>query len=315
MGLEGKNVWLAACAAVVLLLAGAWLLLFGSRGSEVALDEAAHEAAPVAADSRPVLRVAVSAMISPSATRQYYNDVLNVIGDKVGRRVEFIQRKTYAEVNALVEDREVDLAFVCSGPYVDGHKRFGMEMLAVPVSHGEKVYYSYVIVPKDSRAASLKDLRGRTFAFTDPSSNTGCLVPTYMLARMGETPSSFFGHTFFSNSHDNSIKAVAEGQADGASVDSLIWEFMKAEDDPYVARTRVIDKSPPYGIPPVVVHPDLDPALKAGLKDALLSLDKDVRARPYLDSLKIERFVPGDDGSYDSVREMDRWLKKKGSPE
>jgi phosphonate transport system substrate-binding protein len=257
-----------------------------------------------------MLRVAVGAMLSPERTREYYKDLMEVIAQGVGRRAVFSQRRTYAEVNELVEQHEVDIAFVCSGPYTKGHEEFGMELLAVPVVQGKKVYHSYILVHCDSSARSLADLRGKCFAFTDPHSNTGCLVPTYLLAQMGETPESFFSSLFYSGSHDRSIKAVADGVADGAAVDSLIWEFLSAVDPVDTARTKIIAKSPPYGMPPVVIHPEFDDHLKQRLKTTLLSIHKSPQAIPLLHRLQIDRFEEGDDSMYDSVREMRHWLKQ-----
>jgi phosphate/phosphite/phosphonate ABC transporter binding protein len=264
-----------------------------------------------AADSRPVLHVAVAAMISPETTSVYYEELMKLIAEKMGRRAVFSQRKTYAEVNELVRKKEVDLAFVCSGPYTQGKKEFGMELLAVPVSNGKTVYHSYIIVNRTSPISSMKDLRDRKFAFTDPQSNTGCLVPTYMLSRMGETPKSFFSDYFYTNSHDNSIKAVASNQTDGAAVDSLIWEFMNKIDPALTSRTKIIEKSPPYGIPPIVVNPALDPETKKRLKNILLTLHEDRKAAPLLEKIQIDRFVEGNDKNYDTVRSMGNWLEKK----
>jgi len=266
--------------------------------------------APPAGTEQPTLRVAISAIISPGTTRTYYDELLKLIGTKLGRRVEFFQRKSYAEVNDLLEKREVDLAFVCSGPYVLGHAKFGMEIVAVPVVNGETVYYSYLIARKTGPIESFDDLKGRKFAFTDPDSNTGCLVPRFMLAQRGVKPENFFRETFFTHSHDNSVKAVASGLADGAAVDSLIWEFMNATDPTFTDQTRIVLKSPSYGIPPVVVHPALDATLKQNLKALLLTLHTDATARSLLQHLRIERFTEGNDEMYQSVREMQDWLAK-----
>jgi phosphonate transport system substrate-binding protein len=258
-----------------------------------------------------VLRIAVAAMISPKDTENSYFDLLRLIGRHMGREVIFVQRKTYAEVNDLLERRAIDVAFVCAGPYVDGHERFGMELLAVPVVHGGMVYHSYFIVRRDGPVQDFAGLRGRRFAFTDPNSNTGYLVPNYVLSRRGETAKSFFGETFFTNSHDNSIKAVADGLADGAAVDSLIWEYINATKPADTARTRIIDKSPPYGIPPIVVHPALDPELKRQLREVVLHLHEDPQAAALLKNIQIERFAVGNDAMYDSVRQMQNELKEK----
>jgi phosphonate transport system substrate-binding protein len=295
------SVALAAVAALV------WFLRGEVTSRQVNMAETVKSEAGPPAEA--VLRVAVAAMISPKETENSYFELLRLIGKHMGREVRFFQRKTYAEVNDLLEHREIDVAFVCSGPYVDGHKRFGMELLAVPVVHGDSVYHSYFIVRRDSPIRNLDGLRGKRFAFVDPDSNTGHLVPAYVLSRRGETPKSFFGETFFTHSHDNSIKAVANGLADGAAVDSLIWEYINATNPADTARTRIIDKSPPYGIPPVVVHPALKPELKQQLRQVFLHLHEDPQAASLLNNIQIGRFVSGNDAMYESVRKMQRDLK------
>ncbi|MCP5371250.1 MAG: phosphate/phosphite/phosphonate ABC transporter substrate-binding protein [Hyphomicrobiales bacterium] len=262
----------------------------------------------------PTLRVAIAAMISPETTKEYYGDLMREIGKRLGRRTVFLQRKTYAEVNHLLEKKEVDLAFVCAGPYVDGNQRFGMEILAVPVVDGKSTYRSLTIVHRDSDIRTFDDLKGRRFAFTDPDSNTGHLVPRYVLAQRGATPETFFSETFFTNSHDNSIRAVALGLADGASVDSLVWKFMRDSDSQIAGLTRVVQESPRYGIPPVVVHPSLAADTKQQLRETFLNLAQDKKVAPLLKKLRIDRFVAGQDGAYDTVRDMQSWVQLQSEP-
>jgi phosphonate transport system substrate-binding protein len=254
------------------------------------------------------LRIAVGGMITPKAGFGYYRQFLDYIGDKLAMPVEFVDRDNYAEINSLVKTGGVDVAFVCGGPYVEGHEEFGMELLAAPQAYGGLVYYSYIIVGKDSKVASLRELRGRGFAFTDPLSNTGALVPTYLLAKMGETPASFFGKQVFTQSHDKSIKAVAQGIVDGAAVDSLIWEYLNRTDPEFTSRTKIIQKSSPYGIPPVVVRKDLDQRLKQRLREVFLNAHQDEKGRTLLGGMMIDKFVPIKDSAYDSIRDMKRWI-------
>jgi len=259
-------------------------------------------------DERPRLRIAVGAMISPETTRIFYEELLELVADRLGMKAVFLQRRSYEEVNALMSNREIELAFVCSGPYIKGHDQSFMEILVVPVSHGEKVYHSYIIVHKDSKLNSFDDLKGRIFAFTDPDSNTGCLVPTCMVTKRGYKPDSYFSETFYTHGHDSSIRVIAEEQADGAAIDSLIWEFINTIDPSLTSRTKIIEKSPPFGIPPVVIHPAMDESLKKRLKSAFLSLHLDKKAAILLSKLQIDKFDEGKDSDYDSVREMQLWI-------
>jgi len=172
------------------------------------------------------LRVAIGAMITPRDGFGYYKELLTYLGESLDRPVSFVDREKYNEINALLKAGDLDMAFVCSGPYVTGRREFGLELLVAPRAYGAEVYYSYIIVPRDSRAEALEDLRGKNFAFTDPDSNTGRLAPGWLLATMGETPDSYFGRYLYTYAHDRSIKAVAYGLVDGAAVDSLVWEYM-----------------------------------------------------------------------------------------
>jgi phosphonate transport system substrate-binding protein len=82
------------------------------------------------------LRVAVGAMVSPKETFTYHRKVLDHIGKHLNRDIEFIQRKTYGEVNQLFGKGMIDLAFICSGPYALGKVRYGFELLATPQVQG-----------------------------------------------------------------------------------------------------------------------------------------------------------------------------------
>jgi len=250
------------------------------------------------------LRIAVSAIISPDETLVYYQDMFDYLSQKMDVPVKLVQRKTYQEVNDLVRKNNVDAAFVCSLAYIEGKDQFGMELLAVPIVRGEPHYFSYIIVPKDSNVNSLKELKDKTFAYTDPLSNSGKLSPEYTIVQIGEDPETFFRLTFFTYSHDKSIQAVADKMVDGAAVDSLVWDFKNATDPRFTSRTKIISKSPPYGIPPVVISKDIDPALKDKLRKILLQMHEDKKGKEILDRLMIDRFSEANDSLYNSVREM-----------
>lgn len=259
-----------------------------------------------------LIKIAVSAIISPKETFIYYKEILDYVAEQMAAPVKLVQRNSYAEVNQLIKNEEIHAAFVCSGAYVDGHDEFGMELLVAPKAYGEPYYYSYIIVPADSDIKTFEELRGKEFAFSDPLSNTGKLVPTYMLSVMGETPDSFFSKYTFTYSHDKSIEAVALKIVDGAAVDSLIYDYYSAIKPKFTSKTKIISKSPPYGIPPVVVPKELDPKVKKRLKEIFLNMHKDPKSRIILDKLHIDSFIEIDDSAYSTVREMRTWLDEKG---
>jgi phosphonate transport system substrate-binding protein len=251
------------------------------------------------------LRFAIGAMVSPKATFAHYRELLDYVGAKLGRPVQLVQRKTYKEINEMLGQGDIDLAFICSGPYILGKEKQAFEAVATPQIRGSHFYQSYLIVNADSDFKELQDLRGRLFAFTDPDSLTGKLVPTYWLAEMGERPESFFSQVIFTYSHDNSILAVAKGLVDGASVDGLVWDYFQQTDPTWSSKTQVIKKSDLFGIPPLVVSKALSGDIRERLRQVLFTMHTDPEGRKILAGLMIDRFELPNDSWYGSIREIE----------
>lgn len=257
------------------------------------------------------LKIGVAAMISPKETVKFYKEIVDYVGKKVGIPVEMVQKESYDEMDNLLEKGEVKIAFICSGPYVKNKDKFGVQLLVAPQSYGKPFYHAYIIVHKDSPYKSLADLKGKTFAFTDPKSNTGKLVPTYMIAKnFNKTPEQFFSKITYTKSHDKSIEAVAKKIVDGASVDSLIYDYAAKKNPIYTSLTKIIEKSQPYGIPPVVVTKDFDPTLKEKIKQTFLNMHNDPEGKKILEGIMVDKFIIPKDSDYNSVREMEKWIKK-----
>jgi phosphonate transport system substrate-binding protein len=294
---------------MIILLLGALLAACASQSAVpvagfVDLDNLQPLPTSAEQDVRP-LRVAIAAVISPQGSAESYAPLLDYLSDKLNRPVERVQRRTYAEVNELLRTGEVDLAFVCTSSYLLGKREFGLELLAAPQVNGETTYRASLIVPADSADVRIEDLRGKVFAFTDPNSFTGRVYPTYLLQQIGETPEGFFARTFFTYSHDDAIRAVADGVADGASVDSLVLDFALKRQPALAERLRVIHISPPFGMPPVVVSPGIRPQLRAELEGILLEMHEDPDGLAALQALDYDRFIRVSDEDYHSAEDVE----------
>lgn len=295
----------------ITLWAAALVLVVSSCGSTPQADDVGlvdlsqRDTVPSVADVELApLRIAVAAIISPEGTVDSYGDLADYLGTRLDRPVEIVQRRTYAEVNDLVAGNEVDLAFVCTSAYVAGRADFGMQLLVIPEIGGERVYRSRMIVPAGSNVASLADLRGRVFAFTDPISTTGTVYPTYLVREIGETPGAFFGRTFFTYGHDRAIQAVADGIADGAAVHSVVLDHAFQRDPALLNLVKIIHESPAFGMPPVVVSPQLPPRQEEELRAVLMNMSVDPAGKEILTELGIDQFAQAKDGDYDGVRSL-----------
>ncbi len=257
----------------------------------------------IPASNESSLNLSVGSMITPEQGYAYYQQLIDYLADQLELKINVIDPGNYQKLNHLLETGKVDVAFVCSNPYVQGHEQFGLLLLAAPVVKGEQVYYSNLIVSAESPFQTLADLRGKTFAFTDPQSNTGSISPKTQLTKMGVTPKDFFSSTSYTHAHDRSIYAVAEKMVDGAAVDSLIWDYMVATEPTLKEQIRVIKRYGPYGIPPVVTTHHISSELQEKIRQVLLTMHETPRGRKILQAMHIDRFDTIEDEAYESVRQ------------
>jgi phosphonate transport system substrate-binding protein len=198
---------------------------------------------------------------------------------------------------------EADVGFVCSPSYLWLRERepSPVELLGVaPVfgsgRNGDRpAYFCDVISARGNDISGFADLRGRSWAYNDACSLSGYYGLLRKLDEMGED-TRFFGEVLHSGSHLDSIRMVADHEADAATIDSnVLW--MRLKERPALADlVRVIDSWGPFPVQPVVVRSGLDPALKGALRDAFLDLD--VYAVPALAEIGFRRFAPVTDEDY-----------------
>lgn len=224
----------------------------------------------------------------------------------LGAQVEFTQRDSYRETMDLLRLNQLDFAWVCDYPYL--HLRHLLRLLAVPVYQGKPVYYSYLIVnARDNKTSGMADLRGKLFAYADPYSNSGYLVPRYQIHLLGEDPGRFFHKSFFTWSHRKVVEAVASGLAQGGAVDSFVWDTLATLEPKLTAGTRIVWRSPGYGFPPMVAHvKNVDDNDFSEMQQMLLAMPEDREGRQLLKRLNLDGFSVEQPSLYDGVAEMMR---------
>lgn len=236
-----------------------------------------------------------------------WRDYLEV---KLNRPVEFVQRDRYRDTMDLLQQKKVDFAWICDYPYVMLKKE--LRVVAVALNEGKPTYRSYLIVPsRDLKTHSVHDLKGSVFAYADPHSNTGYLVPRFAIQQSKQNPEDFFSRTFFTWSHRKAIDAVAVGLAQGAAVDSYVWDALSKVRPDVTARTRIAWQSEEYGFPPIVAQSDVPQAVFLQMQSVLMGMGNDAQGRKLLERLKLSGFIAGSPKLYDRVEEMMQQLGER----
>ena len=255
-----------------------------------------------------VVYIAIASMTSPKETFTYYSDLINYISQKAGYPIYIKQKKTYEEVNTLLENSEVDFAFICSGAFVDKYKKGKTRLLVAPEIDHKTNYNAYIIAQKDSDIESFRDFKNKSFAFTDPLSNTGRLFPLKKVTQQHISEKDFFAKTIFTYGHDISIQMVNRGIIDGASVHGLIYNYISTHHPEKVENVKIIEKSEIFGIPPIVTPAVLDQKSFDKYQQIFLNLHKDSVGKKILNNLMIDKFVMVDDSIYNNVFELKEFI-------
>lgn len=219
------------------------------------------------------------------------------------RPVSFVQRGSYREVIELLRDGRLDVAWICGYPYV--RESAMLQLVVSPLYQQQPLYQSYLIVPhQDFSTQNLEDLQGRLFAYSDPDSLSGYLLPRHRLLELDYDPEQFFQRSIFTWTHRNSIRAVADQLVDAAAVDGYVWDMLEQAEPMTAGLTRVVCRSDPYGFPPIVARKSLDPNVTTALTEVLENMPDDPVGEEILQWLGLDGFRATDTHLYDDLRAL-----------
>lgn len=256
------------------------------------------------------IRFGLATMLSPRHTAGAWTTLIALLGAELERPIEIVHGLTYTRVNDMMVADKVDLGFLCTGGYLALRDRDrGVQVLVVPEVGGKLTYHSIIVVSPESPFKSWEALRGKRFAFVDPLSQTGYAYPTSLVKAAGSTNEKFFASLSFTGSHDRAIAAVARRSIDGAAVDELIYQHMKAH-ALLPKQLRIVKRSPPFGIPPIVVGSHVPRKEIERWRAAMLRLHQKPAAKRALVAAGIDRFVLPPDGLYQMAEALRRQLTR-----
>jgi len=235
-----------------------------------------------------------------------YESAIDYVSQKLNYPMELVVGSDYDEI------RSADFCFICGLPYVlrtaPRVSRSSINAIVAPVLQGERyrnrpIYFSDVIVRRDSPYRSFADLRGASWAFNEPESQSGYGITRYWLARLGETH-GYFGKVVQAGFHQKSIQMVFDDQVDASAIDSLVLA-VELRNQPDLGRElRVIAALGPSTIQPFAAAAHIGPDLREDVQGVFTEMHEDPEAQSILQRGLIDHFVAVKDEDYDDIRHM-----------
>ncbi len=238
-----------------------------------------------------------------------YEPIKEYLSNELGIPVEIQVTSDYTAAIEAMRAEHIDMAWFGPFSYIIAANVANAEAIVngVKASTGRATYKSVIIVNADSGIESLEDLKGKSFAFVDPASTSGNLIPRKMLIENQIDPDNDFSASYYAGTHNAVQYAIANGKVDaGASSDNVYQRMVDAgEIDPEV--NIIIHESEPIPGSPIVVRGNLPTELKIKIQQVLIDMDQQIIHK--VDGWGgIVSYQKVSDSDYDVIRETARIL-------
>ncbi|MFH1080865.1 MAG: phosphonate ABC transporter substrate-binding protein [Pseudomonadota bacterium] len=230
------------------------------------------------------------------------DNLVQYLHKRLGVPVEIKTASDYAGVITAMQFKHVDFAYFGPKSYVEAAKRANAEAFVVELSRdGAAGYYGTIITKKGSGLKNMADIKGKIWAFTDPNSTSGTLVPTvYFYKELKIDPEKYFSRVIYSGSHEASMLAVKNGRVDAASTNDI--DMARGDGKQWNVKEdfEIIWKSTLIPASPIAYRKDLPASLKQALKEAFLAYNDPIG----LERLKLKGYVDGSDELFNPIRDQ-----------
>lgn len=248
------------------------------------------------------LRVGLIPNIAPEEQKAKYEPLRVYLEEKLDRPVELFVATNYAGVVQAMVSGKLDLAYFGGLTYAQALKQVEVEPIVTEIDAetGTEEYYSLIIAGVDSGVNSLADLKGKSFAFGDPSSTSGSLYPRKALLEAGydwEKEFAPISEVMYSGGHDATAKTVETGKVAAGGIEGRVLARLVKDGKVDSSKLKVIDKRLVQGYPWCAAG-TMDPELKEQVRQAFLDIDDPT----LLDLLRAKRYVSVTADDYAEIR-------------
>jgi phosphonate transport system substrate-binding protein len=202
----------------------------------------------------------------PQELFKKFKPIADYLSTKLGKPVDFQVAQSYEDAAAKVGKGAYDFAFLGPTIYTEAYDKFGVVPLAQIANNGKPVFHGLIVVKKGSSIKSVKDLKGKRFAFGERHSTLNHVVPLWMLMDAGVALSNLKEYRFV-GSHDNVALNVARGASDAAGLQPDVFEQYKDQG------LVVVAQSPDLPEHVFVATKSMDQKTVDLLQNALVSMD------------------------------------------
>jgi len=231
-----------------------------------------------------------------------YEPLARYLSLRMGADVKLIILPRYEQILNSFTVHQVDAAFFGSFTFVLAHAKLGVQVIARPVGlDGKSTYHGLLFVRKDSGIRSVRDMKGKRFAFVDRDTTAGYLLPLAYFKKAGVNYKTYLKESYFAGTHEDAIHDVLDRKADIGAAKNTEFERLATADSRIKAELVVLARSPEVPENSLAVRNDLEPSLKEKLSEALLTMHENQIGARILQNFGALRFIETTDSDFRPV--------------
>ena len=210
----------------------------------------------------------------PAVYAKVWDGFVKHLSKVTGKKAVFFPVQSYAAQYEAMRSGRLHIAGVNTGGNPVAVSCAGLVPFAMMASKdGSFGYEMEIIVPADSSIKSVTDIKGKSMAFTSPTSNSGFKAPSAILkSEFGMIPDRDF-KAAYSGKHDNSIMGVANKDYEAASIANSVLNRMIDRGVVDKSKIRTIYRSQTFPTTGYGHAHNLDPTLAAKIKQAFFTFE------------------------------------------
>jgi phosphonate transport system substrate-binding protein len=239
-----------------------------------------------------------------------YQPLAGYLSRKVGAKIKLKILPRYGNIIDNFQSEKLDGAFFGSFTYALAHAKIGVSAVARPLAlDNTSTYYGVIFIRRDSGIRTIKDMKGKRFAFVDKATTAGYLLPLEFFYEGGvKDYKTYFKETYFTGTHQDTIYDVLNKRADAGAAKNTIYYRLAREDPRIGMELKILTRSPDVPENGLAMRRDLDGSLKKQFKEVLLGMHDDPMGKEILKQFGAIRFIETTEEDYRAVYEYARHI-------
>ncbi|MGQ4567142.1 phosphate/phosphite/phosphonate ABC transporter substrate-binding protein [Staphylococcus aureus] len=244
-----------------------------------------------------------------------------LLSKELGIPVKVSVSTNYNTIVEAMKSKIVDVGFLPPTAYTLAHDQKAADLLLQAQRFGVKEdgsaskelvdsYKSEILVKKDSKIKSLKDLKGKKIALQDVTSTAGYTFPLAMLKNEAGINATKDMKIVNVKGHDQAVISLLNGDVDAAAVFNDARNTVKKDQPNVFKDTRILKLTQAIPNDTISVRPDMDKDFQEKLKKAFIDIAKSKEGHKIISEVySHEGYTETKDSNFDIVREYEKLVK------